>query len=130
MALQTGQYAAQLQEEPLARDIAVGVHVQAYGVPLVQLGQYAGVAVAEQGGAWYGYCLVSCREHSPAVGAAFGNEELVAGAQQPQHGQVVDAATRASWKHESRYALGGAAVVEVAVLYACERSVGVEVGYL
>ena len=129
---QRGQHLLELQEEPLARLVAVGVHVECEvlrGVGPCELCQHPGVGGREQGGAWYGYCLVSCREHSPAVGAAFGNEELVAGAQQPQHGQVVDAATRASWKHESRYA-AVLAVVEVAVLYARKSAVGGVVWYL
>ena len=102
MVLQAGEHLTELHEEPLARCVLVGEHVEG-GAPLACQGlQHILVGTAQQRGRGYGHRLVPCREHRPAVACTLGDEERLAGAQHGQHGQVVDGAARAAWEAEAR----------------------------
>ena len=91
VALERGQHLAQLQEEPFARRVVVGVHVE-LGIKFVSyLFHLTSYLFGQQRGGGDGNGLVTGGEHRPAVGAAFGDEERVARAQAVEHGQVVDA---------------------------------------
>lgn len=131
---QVGERLAELHEEPLSGCVAVGVHVEG-GLPLgCQVPEQLGVGPAEQGGRWYGYGLVPCREHGPAVGAALGDVERLALLEHGRYGQVVDGASCAVRKPEARHVAEVVVVVlarvEVSVLHANQLSVGVVIGNL
>jgi len=66
------------------------------------------------------------REHGPAVGAAFGDEERLARTKQVQHGQIVDAAARALRESEA----GRGTLHEIAILYTYQLALAVVIRYL
>ena len=95
MVNKRGQHLLQLHEKSLARGVAVGVHVELNGtgtVPAVSSGanhrgtvpkvlqvlEHLLVLLREQRSRWDGDGLVTSGEHGPAIGAAFGDVELVA----------------------------------------------------
>ena len=145
--LQAGEHLTELHEEPLARCVLVGEHVEG-GAPLACQGlQHILVGTAQERGRGYGHRLVPCREHRPAVACPLGDVERFAGAQHGQHGQVVDGAARAAWEAEARgrgrlwgtrtailrsssSRCRSGRVAEVAVLQAYEPAVGGEIGNL
>ena len=92
VVLQRGQHLLELHEEAFARSVAVGIHVERCAEPLLQPLKRQLVVVAQKRGRWYGYRLVSGREHSPAVACALGDVEWLPGAQHGRDGQVVDGA--------------------------------------
>ena len=101
MMMQVGQPTLQLKEEPLTRLVVVGKHVQS-GVRRQMSGDGGHVLVLHQRGRRNGYRLAPRREHSPAVGAALGDVEVVVGAEPSKDGQVVDGATAALRETEPR----------------------------
>ena len=101
MMLQIGQPTLQLKEEPLTRLVVVGKHMQS-GVGRQMSGDGGHVVILHQRGRRNGYRLAPRREHSPAVGAALGDVEVVVGAEQSKDGQVVDGATAALRETEPR----------------------------
>ena len=92
VVLQRGQHLLELHEEAFAWSVAVGIHVERCAEPLLQPLKHQLVVVAQKRGRWYGYRLVSGREHSPAVACALGDVEWLPGAQHGRDGQVVDGA--------------------------------------
>ena len=137
---QRRQHLLQLKEESFAWGVAVGEHVELNGpgtVPAVSSGaDYRGpvpnvleqldVLMREQRGRGDGDGLMTSREHSPAVGAAFGNKELFTWLQQVQYWQVVDAALSPLRKAEARQS----ALDKVAVLHAHQLALAVVIWYL
>lgn len=139
------QQVAQLQEEALARDVGVGIHVEGRGEAIVEVEEQSYLGVVERRGRGDGDGLVPRGEHRPAVGAALRDPERFARAKAQQHGLVVESASRPLRKSEARLGHGlgrgspsgrlslrGRAflVVEVAVLQTHEPHVGVVVGRL
>ena len=139
------QQVAQLQEEVLARDIGVGIHVEGRGEAIVEVEEQAHLGVVERRGRGDGDGLASRGEHGPAVGAALRDPKRFARAKAQQHGLVVETASRPLRKPEARLdhglgrgrpsgrlSLRGRAflVVEVAVLQSHEPHVRVVVGRL
>ena len=121
-----GHHLLQLQEQALAGLVAVGVHVESRRSRGRKRGQLLLVLLREQGDRGYGDGFVACREHGPAVGAAFCYVERLAGAEQVEHGQVVDATFRAAGEAEPWHC----APHEVAVLHAHQLALAAVVGDL
>ena len=92
MAHQRGQHLPQLQEQSFAGHVVVGPHLEPSSKFLTQSFKQFLILPTEKRGRRDGYRLVTCREHSPAVGAPLGDEERLAGSEQVQHGPVLDAA--------------------------------------
>ena len=126
MVNQTGQNLLQLEEQAFAGLVAVGVHVECQRQRGRQFSQLFLILGREQRGRGDGDGLMTGGEHGPAVGAAFGNVELVAWAQQIQNGQIVDAALRPAGESEPRRA----AAHQVAILNAHKSAVAIVVRYL
>lgn len=144
------QQVAQLQEEVLARDVGVGIHVEGRGEAIVEVEEQAHLVVVERRGRGDGDGLAPRGEHRPAVGAALRDPKRFARAKAQQHGLVVESASRPLRKSEARLGHGlgrgghsrgrpigrlslrGRAflVVEVAVLQSHEPHVRVVVGRL
>lgn len=139
------QQVAQLQEEALARDVGVGIHVERRAEAIVEVEEQSHLGVVERRGRGDGDGLVPREEHRPAVGAALRDPERFARAKAQQHGLVVESASRPLRKPEARLGHGlgrgrpsgrlslrGRAflVVEVAVLQSHEPHVRVVVGRL
>lgn len=100
------QQIAQLQEEALARDVGVGIHVEGRGEAIVEVEEQAHLGVVERRGRGDGHGLVPRGEHRPAVGATLRDPERFAWAKAQQHGLVVEAATRPLRKSEARLGHG------------------------
>lgn len=144
------QQVAQLQEDVLARDVGVGIHVEGRGEAIVEVEEQAHLVVVERRGRGDGDGLAPRGEHRPAVGAALRDPKRFARAKAQQHGLVVESASRPLRKSEARLGHGlgrgghsrgrpigrlslrGRAflVVEVAVLQSHEPHVRVVVGRL
>ena len=139
------QQVAQLQEEALARDVGVGIHVEERGETIVEVEEQAHLVVVERRGRGDGDGLVPRGEHGPAVGAPLRDPKRFARAKAQQHGLVVETASRPLRKPEARLdhglgrgrpsgrlSLRGRAflVVEVAVLQSHEPHLRVVVGRL
>lgn len=100
------QQVAQLQEEALARDVGVGIHVERRGEAIVEVEEQAHLVVVERRGRGDGDGLVPRGEHRPAVGAPLRDVERFARAKAQQHGLVVEAASRPLRKSEARLGHG------------------------
>ena len=96
------QQIAQLQEEALARDVGVGIHVEGRGEAIVEVEEQSHLGVVERRGRGDGDGLVPRGEHRPAVGAALRDPERFARAKAQQHGLVVESASRPLRKPEAR----------------------------
>ena len=92
VVLQVGQQLLQLHEESLTRFVAIGIHVEWSIQVIGKRCEPVHIPLVEQRGRRYGYCLVTRREHRPAVAAPLGDVERFAGFEHLQHGQVVDGA--------------------------------------
>ena len=126
MVDQRGQYLLQLEEEPFARLIVVRPHVELNGESTSYLFHLTSYIIGEERGGGDGDGLVASREHSPAVGRAFGDPKRVAGLQAVQYGQVVDAALGALRKAEA----GQGTTHEVAILDAHQLAFLIIIRYL
>ena len=100
------QQVAQLQEEALARDVGVGIHVEGRGEAIVEVEEQAYLVVVERRGRGNGDGLVPRGEHRPAVGAALRDPKRFARAKAQQHGLVVETASRPLRKPEARLGHG------------------------
>lgn len=100
------QQVAQLQEEALARDVGVGIHVERRGEAIVEVEEQSHLGVVERRGRGDGDGLVPRGEHGPAVGATLRDVERFARAKAQQHGLVVETASRPLRKSEARLGHG------------------------
>lgn len=100
------QQVAQLQEEALARDVGVGIHVERRGEAIVEVEEQSHFGVVERRGRGDGDGLAPRGEHGPAVGAALRDPERFARAKAQQHGLVVETASRSLRKPEARLGHG------------------------
>ena len=91
----------QLKEESFAGLIVIGPHLKANREFISESLKKFQIFFIQQRCRRDGYCLMSCREHGPAVGATFGDIEFIARLQQVQDGQVVDGALRTLREAES-----------------------------
>ena len=94
MALETGQHLLQLEEKALAGQVVVGEHGEFSGKRNEERGKLFRILSFQERGGGDGDGLVTGREHGPAVGAAFGDEERISRTEAVEHGQVVDTALR------------------------------------
>jgi len=101
MVLQRRQQLLQLQEQPFARFVAVGKHVEWGGQAGGERREHLHVLWLQQRGRRYGYRLTTCREHRPAVAAPLGDVERFLWPKHLQHRQVVDAASGAVGEAEA-----------------------------
>lgn len=106
MVNEARQQVAQLQEEALARDVGVGIHVEGRGEAIVEVEEQAYLVVVERRGRGNGDGLVPRGEHRPAVGAALRDPKRFARAKAQQHGLVVETASRPLRKPEARLGHG------------------------
>ena len=138
MVLQAWQDLLQWEEESFAWGVAVGVHVKPHPRPLSRgrggkgLKELVEDGLREEGGGGDGDGFVTCREHGPAVGRAFGDEERLAHSQPVQYGQIVDAASGAAGEAEAKTPSNSPfrGRTQVAVLHADEFALLVVVGDL
>lgn len=100
------QQVAQLQEEALARDVGVGIHVEGRGEAIVEVAEQSHLGVVERRGRGDGDGLAPRGEHRPAVGATLRDVERFARTKAQQHGLVVEAASRPLRKPEARLGHG------------------------
>ncbi len=132
----------ELEEEAFAGCVAVGIHVPFRVEPLRHFGEEPPVFGFQECGGGNGDRLPPRGEHRPAVGAALGDVERFALAEQAQHREIVNAALRPVREPKAglllrllllprnvRGILGGT-IVEVAVLHSDEPPLLVEVGDL
>ena len=100
------QQVAQLQEEALARDVGVGIHVERRGETIVEVEEQSHFGVVERRGRGDGDGLAPRGEHGPAVGAPLRDPERFARAKAQQYGLVVETASRPLRKSEARLGHG------------------------
>ena len=101
MVYQAGQDFLQLEEEAFAGLIVVRPHMELNVKLTSYLFHLTSDIIREQGGRGDGDGFVACGEEAPAVATALGYVERFSRLQEIQHGQVVDAASRAARKSKT-----------------------------
>ena len=122
----SSEHVVQLLEQPFARLVAVGKHVEWSRQSFRQVLQQPFVVVGEQRGRGNGNSLMSSRQHSQAIGHPLRDEERFPLLKQPQHRQVVHRAPCPLREFESLFSV--ACLAQVSALHAKQSSVDVAVG--
>ena len=112
MMHQRGQHLLQLQEQPFARGVAIGIHVKLNGKLTSYLFHLTSYIICEQRCRGDGDSLMTSRQQTPTIATALSYEELVARLQQIQNRQIVDATLRPLRKAEA----GQSPLYQVAIL--------------